>query len=1023
MPKNLPQAAHIAASLFSFIKENPSFSGAIVSGDKEALWCADAIRLLEREPFILPDLRASFGDDLRSYQEEMIAISETLGGFYASKNRAKFLIAPIRTAVKYLPSRELFGDFALSFGDEIDLNALKIKLINWGYNAVDVVEQKGEASFRGEVIDIFSAGRESPIRVLLDGSQIESIREFDLATQKSVKTELETFTIRPALFALEGGEIEKLESLIENDESNSFIKDAPSLGFWKLREMGFAVAICDLAQFCFAGGAGGAGDLCAEIDEIYETPNGLIDRADLEQIAIAKGGAYTALEVSSPKTLLEFHRTKAITIALEYETQLKAHEISLPISTQISQHGQHGQHGVKLLFCSSALSLIGGDELIISLNKSVKQKKRRKIFKILLDDLKAGDLVVHENYGIGRFLGLEQVKLLGGARDFAAIAYQGEDKLLLPVENLHLIDRFIAESGALPTLDRLGKGGFARVKEGVKSRLYEIADEIIRRAADREVISAPIIDSDFEAIERFQSEAGFDYTADQARVIDEILSDLKSGKVMDRLLSGDVGFGKTEVAMNAIFAAYRAGFQAALIVPTTLLSHQHYENITARFAPFNIEVFRLDRFNPPQEKQRVLGGLKSGAIGVVVGTHALLSAQFKNLALMVVDEEHKFGVKQKEALKDKSKHLHLLSMSATPIPRSLNMALSQIKQMSEILTPPTDREDIRTIVKSYDPKIVKEAVLREIRRGGQIFYIFNRIAGIEAKRRAILEILPNLRVLVLHSQIDAAIAEAELLRFEAGEYDMLLSTTIVESGIHIPNANTIIIDGADRFGLADLHQLRGRVGRSRRQGFSFFLIENEENLTEEAKKRLLALENNSYLGGGSALAYHDLEIRGGGNILGANQSGHIKQIGYSLYLKMLEDALSELGGRQKERKNQTEIRLQIKAYISEERVAEERIRLELYRRFSLAESLKEVYEIAEEIQDRFGAIDTITQQFTDLIAIKVLAAEHKISTIQNDRQNIYISFEDGCKISIVSPSKDDDDIIITILNWFKTLKS
>ncbi|MDR2905242.1 MAG: transcription-repair coupling factor [Helicobacteraceae bacterium] len=1020
--KVLAEAAKKAATLYSVLKH-----GAIkldeticvaVRDDKETFYAAMCAKLLgyeaKRSLFALPDIRAEFGADLRSYQEELINLSEVLGDFYASGKEKRIIIAPINTISKFLPAPKLFDKTTLNFGEEININELKEKLLNWGYNLVDVAEQKGEISFRGEVIDIFANSNEKPIRILLDENQIESIRYFDAATQKSEREELEKIDIKPALFALDKLDAktsEKLNDLIANDNSQAFVKDFAGIGFWKLRDLNAAIAVNEIAEIYFLD------DLQDELNYIYEDGENLppkdifINAPILTKIEtkLPNDAIYKAIAVENPKTLIEFHKNKNIAIALEYETQLKVYDIDAK--------------KYKLFFTDAAISLIAPNDLVVSLNKPEKQKRRRANF--LLDDLKKGDLVVHENYGVGRFAGLEQVRLLGGARDFAAIIYQNDDKLLLPVENLYLIDRYIAESGSPPTLDRLGKGGFARIKEGAKARLYEIAGEIVRRAAEREVADAPAIYIEREKIENFQNNAGFDYTADQARAVEEILSDLESGKVMDRLLSGDVGFGKTEVAMNAIFAAHNAGFQAAMIAPTTLLSHQHHETLKDRFAPFNIKIARLDRFTNAAEKRAIVSGLKSGEISVVVGTHALLSAEFKNLALMIVDEEHKFGVKQKERLKDKSASLHLLSMSATPIPRSLNMALSQIKQMSEILTPPAEREDVRTIVRNYDPKAVKEAILREVNRGGQVFYIFNRIAGIEAKKKAILDILPPLRILVLHSQVDGNTSENEILRFARGEYDLLLSTTIVESGIHIPNANTIIIDGADRFGIADLHQLRGRVGRSRRRGYCFFLVGDEESLTEEAKKRLLALENNSYLGGGSALAFHDLEIRGGGNILGADQSGHIKQIGYSLYLKMLEDALAELSGKAGERqaraKPPVEIRLAIKAFISEELVIEERLRLELYRRFSLAKTTAEVYEIASEIRDRFGELDIYTRQFADLMAIKVLACERGVVSAQNFGQNITLAFADGRKISLAAPSKDDDDIIARVTEGLKKL--
>jgi len=404
-----------------------------------------------------------------------------------------------------------------------------------------------------------------------------------------------------------------------------------------------------------------------------------------------------------------------------------------------------------------------------------------------------------------------------------------------------------------------------------------------------------------------------------------------------------------------------------------------------------------------------------------VGTHALLKAKFKNLAFVVIDEEHKFGVKQKEALKEIAVNVHLLSMSATPIPRSLNMALSHIKTFSEILTPPMERQGVRTFVKSYDEKIIKEAISRELRRGGQIFYVFNSIAQIEEKRKILQDLMPKLRIVVLHSKVSAAQTEKDMLLFEEGEYDVMLSTSIVESGIHIPRANTMIVDGADNFGIADLHQLRGRVGRGGKEGYCYFMVEDKERLSENAKRRLLALESHSQLGSGAVLAFHDLEIRGGGNIIGEAQSGHIKQIGYSLYLRMLEDAIKELSGKVKEEQTQVDIKLTIDAYLNEELIKEDRLRLELYRRLSQCETTGEVYEIEAEIADRFGKLDIISRQFIDVMVMKVLAKEQKISKVSNYGENIFIEFiEEGKdRLALKSPSKDDDDLIATAMGYLK----
>jgi transcription-repair coupling factor (superfamily II helicase) len=392
------------------------------------------------------------------------------------------------------------------------------------------------------------------------------------------------------------------------------------------------------------------------------------------------------------------------------------------------------------------------------------------------------------------------------------------------------------------------------------------------------------------------------------------------------------------------------------------------------------------------------------------------------LGLVIIDEEHKFGVKQKEKLKSLYDNVHLLSMSATPIPRSLNQALSSIKTMSELLTPPSERLGVRTFVKNYDEKLIKEVILRELRRGGQLFYVHNSIDSMVIKSGELKAILPNLRILILHSQISSAVTEEELKKFEDREYDVLLATSIIESGIHMPTVNTMIIDGADRFGMADLHQLRGRVGRGHIEGYAYFIVNDKDNLTEEAKKRLVALESNSFLGSGSMLAHHDLEIRGGGNLVGDAQSGHIKNIGYALYLRMLEDAIKILTNQTTTVRAKVDIKLTVSAFISDEVVREDRLRLEIYRRLSHCEEPTEIYEIEEEMEDRFGKLDNPTKQFFEIMVIKLLSIEKKIKMVGNYNQNITIEYLNGAKETLQSKSKDDDDLIATVLHYLRTVK-
>lgn len=980
---------------------------------KNAMACGDVAKFLGFEAFILPDFRAVFGDDLRSYQEELSAIFATLKGFYASKCE-KVLFAPVSTLLHSMPNAESLQGKLLKVGDSIEFKAFKEDLLYFGYEFVDLVELGGEVSIRGDIIDIFTPSSAEPYRITLFDNEIESIRKFDLQTQLCAKEEFESLEIPPAFLALNAESHTLLEQSIANLISdNNFLDTSGNsgiigFGFWCLDKINIGQDFLNTYPFFTLPFTK---DFIKEILSFNEQNQQKLQRI-LESEEVPQTSEYQdfSYNFNMLKDFLEFHKTKSITIIAKTEAQVRQVGISLSDSPyQI------------LLGLDVALNILGKESVILSLNAPQKTQKRAKA-KILLDELNIGDYVVHCDYGIAIFSGITQANIFGATRDFILLRYLGDDKLLLPVENLDRIDRYIADSGGIPMLDRLGKGSFAKLKEKVKEKLFVIANAIIALAAKRELIDGIALDTQKEEILIFQHQSGFDYTQDQIDAVEEIFKDLSSGRVMDRLLSGDVGFGKTEVAMNAMFATFLSGYQSAMIAPTTLLTYQHFNTLKARFAPFGLRLARLDRYISTKDKKRILEDLKQGNLDAVVGTHALLNAEFKNLALMVVDEEHKFGVKQKEKIKDLSQNIHLLAMSATPIPRTLNMALSQIKGLSELKTPPSERQATRTFVKSYDATLLKEVVMREMRRGGQVFYIHNNIATIAQKKEEILKIMPKLRIAILHSKIPSQDAEDIVLEFAKGGYDMLLCTSIVESGIHLPNANTILVDRADCFGIADLHQLRGRVGRGNKEGFCYLFVEDFAHITEDAKKRLLALERNSFLGSGGALAYHDLEIRGGGNLLGEAQSGHIKNIGYSLYLRMLEEAIFTLSGNVEQKAAQVDIKLSITAFLNPELIESERLRLEIYRRLSKCEDEKSVFALEAEIEERFGRLDIYTRQFLDLIRIKIIARDCGIANIMNFQQNITFSDLQGKKVSVKASSKDEDDILKAVFAHLENIK-
>ena len=960
----------------------------ICEDDKEAALCADAASFAGFSAFKLPDFRAKKGDDLRSFNEELFEISSVLSKYYKFDGK-KIIISPFSTLLNPLPTQKNLESSTIKLKDNLNLSEFADLLIRFGYECVDIVESVGEFSIRGEVIDIYGVNMDDPVRILLFGDEVESIRNYNTATQISNKNELSEAEIVPFIANLSKDEFEKVSQKIEDMQSDALVSDLNSLGFWAIDSFSDYLKVFD-------------SKLVKKIDfEIYDAPEEKFKGIEL----LPEPKVYKDLEVTLNFDFFELNKSKSITVLSRNEGLFKGYELD-------------GFANVKLEISPLVVNLTSNDKIVVSLNKFEK-KRRVKRSSLVVDELKVNDYVVHEDYGIGRFLGLEKIKVLGATKEFVVIAYQNDDKLLLPVEHLNLIDRYIAQNGSMAVLDRLGKANFAKIKEKVREKLFAIASKIVAMAAKRELIAGKILQKEDISYLNFVQDAGFSYTSDQQKAVNDIKDELKSGKVMDRLLSGDVGFGKTEVAMNAIFTCIKSGFSAFFFVPTTLLSSQHYKTLSQRFSKFGIKVFRLDRFSSAKEKSSLQKALKENEPIVCVGTHALLGVKAENLGLIVVDEEHKFGVKQKEQLKEISQHSHILSMSATPIPRSLNMALSKIKTYSILATPPSSRLDVRTSVREWDEKVVKEAIMRELRRGGQTFYIHNHIADIEQTANELRKILPKLRILILHSKINAKVAEDEMMKFERGEYDLLLCTSIVESGIHLPNTNTIIVENANKFGMADLHQLRGRVGRSDKQAYCYFLVEDKDAISKDALKRLVALEGNSFLGAGSVLAYHDLEIRGGGNIIGEAQSGHIEAIGYSLYLKMLEDEINKLLNQDSAKLDKIDLKLSVSAFLNQEFIREDRLRLEIYRRLSKCKEVAEVYEIQSELEDRFGKIDTFTKQFLDLIIIKILALKAGIKTISNSEQNILITKNDDEKIRLKSRSKDDDDVLAEILVYLR----
>jgi len=635
-------------------------------------------------------------------------------------------------------------------------------------------------------------------------------------------------------------------------------------------------------------------------------------------------------------------------------------------------------------------------------DRLARPRKRRRAQNFLAEatSLTPGDLVVHIDHGIGRYEGLKTLEVQGAPHDCLDLQYAGEAKLYLPVENIDLLTRYGSESEGVQ-LDKLGGAQWQARKARAKQRLREMAEGLIAIAAARALKQSDEVDPPHGLFDEFCARFPYEETEDQLNAISDVISDLSIGKPMDRLICGDVGFGKTEVALRAAFVMAMSGKQVAVVCPTTLLARQHFKTFTERLAGWPVKVRRLSRLVPPKEAAETREKLKAGEVEIIVGTHAILSEQvkFKDLGLVVVDEEQHFGVKHKEKLKALRADVHMLTLTATPIPRTLQMALSGIREMSIIATPPVDRLAVRTYVAQNDPVTIREALLREKYRGGQAYYVVPRIADLPEIERFLREQVPEIRFVVGHGQMAPTQLEEVMAAFYDGQYDVLLSTSIVESGLDIPTANTLIVHRADMFGLAQLYQIRGRVGRAKTRAYAYLNIPAEKPLTPSAEKRLKVLQSLDSLGAGFQLASHDLDIRGGGNLLGEEQSGHIREIGVELYQQMLEDAVAELrtGGASTlvdERSWSPQINAGVAVLIPEEYVPDLNVRLAMYRRLSEAERPEDREALAAELIDRFGPLPPEAGQLLKVVGIKALCRQANVAKIDVGPKGAVVSFRD-----------------------------
>ena len=626
---------------------------------------------------------------------------------------------------------------------------------------------------------------------------------------------------------------------------------------------------------------------------------------------------------------------------------------------------------------------------------------RKKQILTSLAELKPGDHMVHLDFGVGVYRGLKHLKLGEVEGDFLLLEYSGGDKLYLPVDRINLVQRYVGAEGIEPRVDRLGSASWEKAKTRAREAVQEMAQELLRIYAAREVEEGFAFSPADDLFREFEASFAFEETPDQLSAIEDVIRDMENKKPMDRLVCGDVGYGKTEVAMRAAFKAAMDGKQVAVLVPTTILAQQHQETFSERFKAYPVRVEAISRFRSSKEQKAILAGVQKGEIDIIIGTHRLLQKDvvFKELGLLIVDEEQRFGVSHKERLKQFRAMVDIITLTATPIPRTLYMSLMGIRDLSIIDTPPVDRLVIKTFVARFSDDLIREAVLRELRRGGQVFFVHNRVQSIAAMAEHLRRTVPEARIAVGHGQMEEKELERVMLGFMHGESNLLLCTTIIESGLDIPNANTLIVNRADAFGLAQLYQLRGRVGRAKQRAYAYFLIPGEGAISSEARERLKILQEISELGAGFRIATHDLEIRGAGDLLGARQSGNIAAVGFELYTELLEEAVSSLKGEERVERVEPEIKLRIPAFIPEDYAPDPNQRLVIYKKLTQAASVEEISEIQEELTDRFGKLPMAAYYLLEVMRLRISFKLLLIKEVEFDGRRVIMTFHQKTPVS------------------------
>lgn len=987
------------------------------------------------------------------------------------------IVVSLETMLFHISPKNILEPYMIdiSVKDKIDIDKFIKRLIQSGYSRVQKVTVFGEFAVRGDIIDVYFSTDKDPVRIDVFDDEIELIKTFDPFSQTS-KEELQEVSIPPhkeivygekeikraktILKKIEGDEEQKEEIIEKITNFRSFDGEQYYLHlFYEKTSLldyfnNSFVIFNDVSSLkreeahinndFFENFHSTAHkrrprvkpeDILFSIDDIYKLSEKIIEINYLEElnnpsdiVFDTKGIPVYLGDIELFKKDLEKYLADGYKIVLFAVTDIQKERL-IGIFSQygpIDDRFDFNDNGFSIFPISLSNGFISDEHKIFFINDNEIFGKKNKISRHfytkrtdVIDsfiDLKPGDYVVHISHGIGKFLGIERVESLGQMKDYISILYADDDKIFIPVEQLNFVQKYISQEFAKPKLDRIGSKSWSKTKERVRRSVEELAKELIKLYSFRLKQKGFKFLPDTKWQKEFEARFPYEETEDQLMTLEEVKRDMESAKPMDRLICGDVGFGKTEIAIRAAFKSVMSGKQAVMLVPTTILAEQHYETFSERLQGYPINVEMLSRFRTKAEQKKITAKLKTGEIDIIIGTHRLLSAdiEFKNPGLFIVDEEQRFGVRHKEKLKQVRKTLDSLSMTATPIPRTLHMSLSNIRNISLINTPPKDRQSVETYVTEFNEEILIDAMNRELSREGQIFFLYNRIKTIYTMKKYLEKLIPKARIIVAHGRMEENELEDVIHGFIHHEYDILLATTIIESGIDMPRVNTIFIDRSDKFGLSQLYQLRGRVGRSDRKAYAYLFYDPEIALTEDAMKRLRVISEYTELGSGFKIAMKDLEIRGAGNLLGPEQSGDILAVGFQLYCKLLNEAISELAPEETEElkkdKGEVSLELQYSGYIPDSYISDQRQKMEFYKRIAGIIHIEEINEIKMSLKDRFSNIPDEVGALFQLAEIRILCKDMGIIEMTEKNKKIEIKFGFSSNIDVTK--------LMTIINYY-----